>query len=107
MRAFRAWRVIVPERVSGKLVDLRIREERKRYHMTEAQLQADPAPESGKILARRARNEGRTGIIYGSVRNRPSGVCVAIFLESAEAELSVESAAQEWARFIEGRGRAS
>jgi hypothetical protein len=74
--------------------------------MTEAQLQADPAPESGKILARRARNGGRTGIIYGSVRNRPSGVCVAIFLESAEAELSIESAGEEWARFIGERWRA-
>ncbi len=103
MRAFRAWRVILPEEVSRQLVDLRAREQQEQYHITEAELQADLAPESGKALARRLRNESRTGIIYRSVRNRPNGVCVAVFLEAVEVELSVESAAGEWEQFIRGR----
>ena len=80
---------------------------RSEYRIAETELQGDPAPESGKALARRLRHEGRTGVIYSSVRNRPDGVCVAVFLEGVQAELSVESAAEEWARFAERRGQAS
>jgi len=107
MRAFRAWRVMLPARVSGELVDLRAPDAQERYRITETEVQGDPAPESGKALARRLRHEGRTGVIYSSVRNRPDGVCVAVFLEGVEAELSVESAAEEWTRFAERRGQAS
>ena len=80
---------------------------RSEYRIAETELQGDPAPESGKALARRLRHEGRTGVIYSSVRNRPDGVCVAVFLEGVQAELSVESAAEEWTRFAERRGQAS
>ena len=107
MQAFRAWRVMLPAKVSRELVDLRVRGEQERYRVTEAELQGDPAPESGKALARRLRHEGRPGVIYSSVRNRPAGVCVAIFLEGVEAELNVESAAEEWTGFAEQRGQAS
>ncbi len=100
MRAFRAWRVEVPERLAGKLVDFRVRDEQERYGISQAELQADPAPESGKMLARRLRKEGRAGIIYRSVRNPPDGVCVAFFLDRAEADLSVKPATHEWERFV-------
>lgn len=79
-------------------------EQQQRYRIAQAELEADPAPESGKALARRLRKDGKGGIIYRSVRNRPDGVCVAVFLEGAEAELSVESANDEWERFIQGEG---
>lgn len=100
LRAFRAWRIALTGRVARRLVDLGARDEQERYHVDQAELGADPAPESGKALARRLRKEGKAGIIYRSVRNRPNGVCVALFLEGAEAELSVEAAREEWERFI-------
>ena len=61
MRAFRAWRVMLPAKASRELVDLRVRGEQERYRVTETELQRDPAPESGKALARRLRHQGRTG----------------------------------------------
>ncbi len=113
MTAYRAWRVVLLDRVARKLVDLRVRDQQERYHITQAELDADPAAETGKVLARRLRKEGKAGIIYRSVRNRPDGVCVAVFLESVEAELSVEPAKlsvepakEEWARFIRAAPRA-
>lgn len=100
MRAFRAWRIALTGRVARRLVELRVRDEQERYHIGQPELAADPAPESGKALARRLRREGKAGIVYRSVRNRPNGVCVALFLEGAEAELSVEPAREEWERFV-------
>lgn len=100
MRAFQAWRVVLPERVARRLVDLRTRDQQARYHITQAALEADPAPDSGKALARRLR-KGGSGIIYRSVRNRPDGVCVALFLEGTEGDLSVAPAEAEWERFIQ------
>lgn len=99
-RAFRASRVTLTGRVARRLVDLRARDEQERYHIRQAELEADPAPESGKAVARRLRREGKAGIIYRSVRNRPDGVCAALFLEGIEAELGVEPARKEWERFI-------
>ncbi len=104
MRALRAWRIVLPEGLARKLVDLRSPDEQQRHRITQAELETDPAPESGKAVARRLRGEGKGGIIYRSVRNRPDGVCVAVFLEGAEAELSVEPANDEWERFIRGEG---
>ena len=103
-RAFRAWRIILPEGLARKLVNLRVQGQQQRHHITEAELEADPAPESVKALARRLRREGKGGIIYRSVRNRPEGICVAVFLEGGEAELSVEPADDEWEQFIQGEG---
>lgn len=100
--AFRAWRVTLPERVTHGLVDLRIPEQRERYGMRQAELEADPPPEKLKELARRLRIEGKAGVIYHSVRNRPEGVCVALFLEHVEQELRVDPAEQEWERFVPG-----
>ncbi len=102
VRAFGAWRVTLPERVTHGLVDLRIPEQRERYGMSQAELEADPPPEKLKELARRLRIEGKAGVIYSSVRNRPEGVCVALFLEHAEQELRVDPAEQEWERFVPG-----
>jgi len=100
MRAFRAWRIALTARVARRLVDLRAQDEQERYHIGQTELAVDPAPESGKALARRLRNEGKAGVIYRSVRNRPNGVCVALFLEGIEADLSVNPAREEWGRFI-------
>ncbi len=101
VRAFHAWRVVLPEGVIQELVDLRSHEERERYRITQAELEADPAPESVKELARRLRVEGKAGVMYRSVRNRPDGVCVALFLEHIEEELSVEPAEEEWDRLVQ------
>lgn len=101
IRAFRAWRVVLPAALAQKLVDLRDQDQHRRHGITQAELEADPAPESGKALASRLRGAGKAGIIYRSVRNRPGGVCAAVFLEGIEADLSVEPADDEWARLIE------
>lgn len=101
VRAFHAWRVVLQQRADQGLVDLRIQEERERYRITQAELEADPAPESLKELARRLRMEGKAGVVYRSVRNRPDGVCVALFLEQVEDELAVEPAKEEWEGFIQ------
>lgn len=100
MKAYKAWRIVLPEVVARKLVDLRVRNQQRRHHITQAELEADPPPKRGNALARRLRKEGKTGIIYRSVRNRPNGVCVAVFLEWTEAELSVEPTRDEWEQFI-------
>lgn len=104
MRTFHAWRVTLPDRVVRGLVDLRARDQQARYRITRAELEADPAPGSGKALARRLRGEGRTGVIYHSVRNRPAGICAAIFLEETEGELRLTSAREEWERFVRRGG---
>lgn len=101
IRAFRAWRVVLPAALAQKLVDLRHQDQQQRHRIAQAELQADPAPESGKALASRLRGGSKAGIIYRSVRNRPDGVCAVVFLEGVEAELSVEPADDEWERFIE------
>jgi len=101
IRAFRAWRVVLPAAPAREIVDLRDRDQRRRHGITQAELEADPAPESGKALARRLRGTGKASIIYHSVRNRPGGVCAAVFLEGIEADLSVEPVDDEWARFVE------
>lgn len=101
VRAFHAWRVVFRQRADQGLVDLRIYEEQERYGITQAELEADPAPESLKELARRLRMEGKAGVVYGSVRNRPDGVCVALFLEHVEDELAVQLAKEEWEGFIQ------
>jgi len=101
IRAFRAWRIVLLAALAQKLVDLRDQAQQQRHRITQAELEADPAPESGKALAGRLRREGKAGIIYRSVRNRPDGVCAVVFLEGVEAELSVEPADDEWERFIE------
>lgn len=103
-KAFRAWRITLPHGMARRLVDLRVPNQQREHHITQAELEADPAPESGKALGRRLRQEGKSGIIYRSVRNRPSGVCVAVFLEDVEAELGVEPVDDEWERFIRGEG---
>lgn len=100
VRAFHAWRVVLRGRANQGLVDLRLNEQRERYRITQAELEADPAPESAKELARRLRREGKTGVVYRSVRNRPDGVCVALFLEHVGEELTVEPAKEQWERFI-------
>jgi hypothetical protein len=103
-RGFQAWRIAIPDRVARKLVDLRTREQQEKYHITQTDLETDPASDSGTVLASRLRREGKTGIIYRSVRDQPSGVCVALFLESIAADLSVEPATDEWERFIRAGG---
>ena len=63
-------------------------------------LGVDPAHDR-QAEARRLRMEGKAGVVYRSVRNRPDGVCVALFLEHVEDELAVEPAKEEWDGFIQ------
>jgi len=97
--AFRAWRVMVPEM---SLVDLRDPEEQARHHVTRVELFADPPPPQYKALARRLRQrESRyQGLIYSSVRNRPEGVCVVLFLEHVGEVIELEPVDAEWAQFV-------
>lgn len=97
--AFRAWRVKVPEM---KLADLRDPEEQARHQVTQAELLADHPPPQCKALARRLRQkESRyKGLIDRSVRNRPDGVCVVLFLEHAAEAIELEPMDAEWARFV-------
>lgn len=102
--AFRAWRVTLPE--GAMLVDLRDPEERDHHQITEAELLADPPPPRCKDVARRLRQPetGYQGILYPSVRNRPQGVCAAVFLDRVEG-VSVEPVEdQEWERFVRDAG---
>ena len=47
IRAFRAWRIVLREGLARKLVDLRSPDQQQRHRITRAELEADPAPESG------------------------------------------------------------
>lgn len=98
-KAFRAWRVRVPE---VGLADLRDSEEQARHHVTQAELLADPPPPQCKALARKLRQrESRyQGLIYRSVRNRPDGVCMVLFLEHVGELIELEPVDAEWAQFV-------
>ena len=103
-KAFRAWRVTVS---GANLADLTDPEEQSRHQVTGAQLWADPPPPQCKGLARKLRQQepGFHGLVYQSVRNRPWGVCVALFLERANELIVLESVEdEEWGRFIAEEG---
>ena len=103
-RAFHAWRVTVPE---AKLADLRESEELVRHQVTTAQILVDPPPPQCKALARRLRQQetGYHGLVYQSVRNRPGGICVALFLERVSELIVLEAVEdEEWGRFIADEG---
>ena len=97
--AFRAWRVMVP---NIRLADLRDPEEQARQHITQAELFGDPPPPQCKAVARRLRQSdiGYEGLIYGSVRNRPDGVCAVLFLERAGDVVEIEPVDTEWAQVV-------
>jgi len=94
--------------VSGaNLADLTDPEEQSRYQVTGVQLLADPPPPHCKTLARRLRQQerGYHGLIYQSVRNRPGGVCVALFLERVSELIVLEAVEdKEWGQFIADEG---
>lgn len=98
-REFRAWRVRLPE---IKLADLRGPEEQGRHHVTEGELFADPPPTHCKALGRTLRRAetGYQGFIYRSVRNRPDGVCMVLFLEHVGELIELEPVDAEWAQFV-------
>lgn len=101
--AFRAWRVTV----SGvNLADLTNPEEQSRHQVTGAQLLADPPPLRLKVVARKLRQQeaGYHGLIYESVRNRPDGVCMVLFLEHAGEVIEIEPIDEKWAQFVVGAG---
>jgi len=103
-KAFRAWRVTVS---GANLADLIDPQEQSRHQVTGAQLLADPPPLGLKVVARKLRQqEARChGLIYQSVRNRPGGVCVALFLERVSELIVLESVEdEEWGRFIADEG---
>ncbi|MBM2832643.1 MAG: hypothetical protein HW414_1695 [Dehalococcoidia bacterium] len=44
-------------------------------------------------------------MIYPSVRNRPDGACVALFLDQAGESIALEPVSdEEWARFVRDLG---
>lgn len=102
--AFRAWRVTVP---GIRLADLREPEELVHHQVTTAQILVDPPPPQYKALARRLRQQETPyhGLVYQSVRNRPGGICVALFLERVSELIVLEVVEdEEWGRFIADEG---
>ena len=97
-RGFSAWKLGVR---GLKLADLTSAAERRRFGITVDQLLADPAPARCRELAADLRRPGAEwkGILYPSVRNRPGGVCLVVFLDRAPG-LKVEPADDEWKEFI-------
>jgi RES domain-containing protein len=103
-RAFHVWRVTVP---GVRLADLREPEELVHHQVTRAQILADPPPLRLKVVARKLRQQEAAyhGLIYQSVRNRPGGVCVALFLERVSELIVLEAVEdEEWGRFIADEG---
>lgn len=99
-RAFVGWRVVLR---GSRLVDLRNVAERKRWELSEAELISDPAsPRCRDIaLAMRTAREVVHGVVYGSVRNAPEGVCLALFLERGAVVARCERVNDvEWAKFL-------
>jgi RES domain-containing protein len=99
-KAFRAWRVTMS---GANLADLTDPEEQSRHQVTGVQLLADPPPLRLKVVARKLRQQeaGYHGLIYQSVRNRPGGVCVALFLERASELIALELLEnEEWEQFV-------
>lgn len=103
--AFRAWRVtLLSETV---LVDLRDPVQQAELGITADELQGDPAPPSCKEVARKLRrkDDHPQGLIYRSVRHRPDGVCVVLFLELAEDVIVLEPVTdEEWDQFLRDAG---
>ena len=99
-RAWKAWVVSVR---AGLWVDMRKARTRKTYEISEATLYADPWPPQCRELARRARRGGAIGLIYRSVRNRPKGVCAAVFLENAKRRVRLRAVdPEDWNVFLAG-----
>jgi hypothetical protein len=95
--AFNAWRMLVDEE---KIIDLRNRREQARWGITEVELLSDPASPKCREVARvlRGADTAMHGLVYPSVRNRPNGVCVALFLEHVRPS-AVEHVLKEWENF--------
>lgn len=90
--AFRLYRVLLPE---TRLADLTHSKHR-------AELMRDPAPPICLEIARglRRKDSGYDGLKYPSLRNRPQGICAAIFLERVR-KITLEPAEEEWAALKE------
>lgn len=86
-----------------RLVDLGDPHVRARYRITAEELRADPPSSRCQEVAKELREAGYDGVLYPSVRNTPAGQCVALFLEHADARISVEPADEEWEQFIKQR----
>lgn len=100
--AFAGWRVILKD---ANLVDLRDEGARHRWGIVAAELAADPPPLKCRDLADRLRGDPARfhGVVYPSVRHRPDGACLALFLERREAILACERVSTgEWETFVKG-----
>jgi len=100
--AFRLFRVKLP---AGELADLADPKVRERVGLSQNDLAADPAPAACRQAARKLRAEGRgqagpMGLTYPSLRDRPKGLCAAIFLERV-TKVGVEPADAEWRAYME------
>ena len=94
--AFRLYKVLLPE---TRLADLTHSKHR-------ADLMKDPAPpiclEIARSLRRKepGKDSGYDGLIYPSLRNRPQGICAAVFLERVK-KITLLPAEDEWSALKE------
>lgn len=94
---WKAWRLLVR---GGRFADLRKARIRRTCDVRESDLYKDPWPPECRATARRLRKRGFSGLIYKSVRNRPRGVCVALFLERASKQIKLAPLDEEdWSVF--------
>lgn len=96
--AFRLYKVRVDD---SHLADLTLQEVRERRRVSEDELRSDPASPRCREVAAALRAEGFDGAVYGSVRDRPDGKCLVLFLENCQQRVSIEPAEDEWNDFKE------
>ncbi|GEM_PF-5044280 len=98
-RGFRAYRIGVRGKL--RLVDLSTEPGRRKWGIKAADVTGDPATPVCGAIAATIRGAGYHGLVYPSVRNRPKGQCVALFLENLGDKLVVQrAAARAWKRFV-------
>jgi RES domain-containing protein len=78
------------------LLDLSTSDGRRQVGVTYDELTSAPPSSEGLACARSLRSKGLPGFIYSSVRNRPSGICVVLFLENVADRLEIHRADDKW-----------
>jgi hypothetical protein len=99
--AFAGWRITIRD---ARFVDFREAAARKDWNVTEAELFGVPAPPRCIEVARALRHSGKVihGLLYGSVRNPPAGLCLALFLEVGSVVSEIDRVSEkDWTKFAE------
>ncbi|MBI2681859.1 MAG: RES family NAD+ phosphorylase [Acidobacteriales bacterium] len=101
--AFVAYRVKLNE---GKWADVTVEVGARDIGIVPEHLRADPAPPECRRLAATLRANGWNGLIFSSVRDRPNGRCIAIFLETLfPSQCQWERVSdEEWDTFVDQNG---